>query len=1115
VSTTDPNSPSDPTASSASRAPGDKLAGCYALSRKLDVGVGTEVWLAHDEVLGKDVSLHFVPEAIRKDTRALQELRQDIKRNRQLIHPNILRVYDLVEEPDWVAISMDAFEGESIAARLGRQGDKPSTLGEIQPWADRLAQTLEEAHKINVLHRDLTPANLFLTPGGKLLVANFGISRTISDALTRAGAREAAAVAYESPQLLEGKLPMRTDDIYSLGAILFRALTGKPPFTGPDLAQKVKDGVSAENLANLGNADLSVPASWRTTVEACLSKNPEARPQSGADVARRLAVAESETAATPAPGPASAPAVVTPASPPVMETPAAAATPVIPAALPVAAAAASMAAVAEAKGDPRPASSSELKPAPAAPAPADIEPKRAPEAPELQKPAETPDARPSPVLSELKPAAEPKPAPEPLKSTGEPLKSALERTAPPKSAEPPASEPRKETAAPKPAAPKGPDRPYTTAPRLYPEESRFPVTSLAVAAVVLIVIGIIYHFATSEKQPETSSSYDQPPEKTDARTSSSPAPEATPVPPEPKPPVVQATPANTPTPPPAAAATPSPASRLLAEKTAALEKARSEAQAAEKAEADLSKQQEATQASLVAVQKSIDDKMAASKTLKKAADDLAARRKKLEDNKKAADAAAAEAQKAAAEKARLAEESAKALADLDKANAEKMAAPQQTDTEVAALQKDLEQKQHAIDDGAKALAQAEATKRQKLAAVTEQEQEIEHLKSSDAEKMKQQEAEKTEKAKLDAELEAMRQKIRDIENKRQQIDNPGRTTPAPGKTPQPPAMTPVPATPAATVAPLSTPRNTPRAAIVTPAMPTPIRVGQLPSGAYPPPLPEATPGPLVAGNPGSLALNNAANSTPSPSGPSGGPAVPGTGANSLGMKFAPVGDVEFCIWQTRVKDFEIFAAAVHLKSTSWKGPGFKQGPDHPVVNVSWVEAMAFCKWLTDKEHKEGTLPANEFYRLPTDLEWSKAVGLPEESGKTPEVRDMGVPDVYPWGTAWPPPPGAGNYTGEETGSDVAIKGYDDGFAWTSPVGSFPPNKYGLYDMGGNVWQWCMDTWNSESKAKVLRGASWYNGALKLSLLSSCRVHAAPDSSTDNYGFRIVRVKEDSHSGRTR
>jgi formylglycine-generating enzyme required for sulfatase activity len=235
-------------------------------------------------------------------------------------------------------------------------------------------------------------------------------------------------------------------------------------------------------------------------------------------------------------------------------------------------------------------------------------------------------------------------------------------------------------------------------------------------------------------------------------------------------------------------------------------------------------------------------------------------------------------------------------------------------------------------------------------------------------------------------------------------------------------------------------------------------------------------------------------------------AVPAAGSpavNSLGIRFVPVGDVQFAVWPTRLKDFEAFASATGLKSSLWRDPGFKQGPDHPVVNVTWMEAMAFCKWLTFKEQREGTLPAGKTYRLPTDIEWSKAVGLPEESGKTAEARDMGVPDVYPWGTAWPPPQGAGNYTGEETGSDVAIKGYSDGFPWTSPVGSFPPNKYGLSDMGGNVWQWVMDPWNTDSNSKVLRGASWYNGALKLSLLSSCRVHAAQDSSTDNYGFRCV------------
>jgi len=243
--------------------------------------------------------------------------------------------------------------------------------------------------------------------------------------------------------------------------------------------------------------------------------------------------------------------------------------------------------------------------------------------------------------------------------------------------------------------------------------------------------------------------------------------------------------------------------------------------------------------------------------------------------------------------------------------------------------------------------------------------------------------------------------------------------------------------------------------------------------------------------------------------PSASPLI--TRTNSLGMKFVPVGNVLFSIWETRVRDFSTFAKEENIHNTQWQQPGFQQQPDCPVVYVSWDDAMAFCKWLTNKEHAAGVLAKNEAYRLPTDLEWSEAVGLGKEEGSAPEARDMGVPDVYPWGTEWPPPAGAGNYTGDETGSDVAIRGYDDGFVWTAPVGSFKPNAKGLYDMGGNVWEWCMDYWNKAHRARVLRGGSWYNGSLKLSLLSSCRVNASQDSSTDNYGFRVVIAPAESIS----
>ena len=224
------------------------------------------------------------------------------------------------------------------------------------------------------------------------------------------------------------------------------------------------------------------------------------------------------------------------------------------------------------------------------------------------------------------------------------------------------------------------------------------------------------------------------------------------------------------------------------------------------------------------------------------------------------------------------------------------------------------------------------------------------------------------------------------------------------------------------------------------------------------------------------------------------------------MRFVPVARVFFCIWDTRLQDYEQFVQhGGYSASDKWKEPGFKQGPDHPVVNVSWDDAIAFCNWLTTREQGLGLLPARMSYRLPTDLDWSGAVGLGTEPGNTPEQK-KGKIKVYPWGLGWPPPPGSGNYCGEETkggrSSWPVISGYNDGYARTSPVGAFPPNRYGLHDMGGNVWQWCEDWSNASRYRRVLRGASWLNEHPD-DLLLSHRRDDTPTSRRDNYGFRCV------------
>jgi formylglycine-generating enzyme required for sulfatase activity len=191
--------------------------------------------------------------------------------------------------------------------------------------------------------------------------------------------------------------------------------------------------------------------------------------------------------------------------------------------------------------------------------------------------------------------------------------------------------------------------------------------------------------------------------------------------------------------------------------------------------------------------------------------------------------------------------------------------------------------------------------------------------------------------------------------------------------------------------------------------------------------------------------------------------------------------------------------------SEWKNPGFAQGDTHPVVNVSWEDAQGFCAWLTAKERGEGKIGAQQSYRLPTDAEWSWAVGIgeaEERAGKnrSPREKDMKIgagthPWAYPWGQDWPPPKGAGNY-------DPSLR--VDDYEHTSPVGSFSANPQGLYDLGGNVWEWVEDFFDGKSGSRSLRGGSWV-GDDPRGLLSSCRSGRDAGLRRVYYGFRLVLV----------
>ncbi|MBV9488202.1 MAG: SUMF1/EgtB/PvdO family nonheme iron enzyme [Verrucomicrobia bacterium] len=246
--------------------------------------------------------------------------------------------------------------------------------------------------------------------------------------------------------------------------------------------------------------------------------------------------------------------------------------------------------------------------------------------------------------------------------------------------------------------------------------------------------------------------------------------------------------------------------------------------------------------------------------------------------------------------------------------------------------------------------------------------------------------------------------------------------------------------------------------------------------------------------------------------------------NSLEMRFVPLGNIHMAVWPTRVRDFQAFVQATgydamggmssvivrdgfKLTTMGWKNPGFAQTAEHPVVGVSWEDANQFCIWLTQKERQAGLLGAVDRYRLPTDREWSAAVGLANEPGAVPEDRDGKVRGLYPWGRTFPPPPGAGNYAGAESSAGApeswtVISGYHDPFPRTAPVSALAPNPRGLCGIGSNVWEWCLDKFNAALPWRTLRGASWATSRAE-EMLSSSRRGYNPYFRSDDVGFRCV------------
>jgi serine/threonine protein kinase len=273
---------------------GQTLLNRYKLIRVLGQGGMGVVWLARDEELDRDVAMKFLPAIVVNDRAGLTELKRETKRSLELTHPNIVRIYDFVQDNSVAGISMEYVERDTLR---NRRLDQPSGVfeaAELGPWVGQLCSALDYAHtQAAIVHRDLKPANLMISSRSQLKVTDFGISRSLVDSVSQISLQRniSGTLVYMSPQQLAGERPTPSDDVYALGATVYELMTSRSPFYSGDIPGQVhgkKPPLMRHRRESFGIGAGEIPENWETTIANCLAKEPEQRPHSAGEVAVQL-----------------------------------------------------------------------------------------------------------------------------------------------------------------------------------------------------------------------------------------------------------------------------------------------------------------------------------------------------------------------------------------------------------------------------------------------------------------------------------------------------------------------------------------------------------------------------------------------------------------------------------------------------------------------------------------------------------------------------------------------------------------------------------------------------------------------------------------------------------
>ena len=264
-------------------AAGITFGGRYELSSRIAVGGMGEVWKASDSIIGRTVAIKILKDEYMGDPGFLERFRAEARHAALVNHEGIANVFDYGEEQGSAYIVMELVPGEPLSTIIEREGKLPPNrvLGIVA----QTATSLQAAHDAGLVHRDVKPGNLLITPEGRVKITDFGIARIADQVPLTATGQVMGTVQYLAPEQASGHTATAATDIYSLGVVAYECLAGKRPFTG--------ESQVAIAMAQINDAPpplpTDIPEPVRNLVMACLAKDAAGRPETAAKLAQAAA----------------------------------------------------------------------------------------------------------------------------------------------------------------------------------------------------------------------------------------------------------------------------------------------------------------------------------------------------------------------------------------------------------------------------------------------------------------------------------------------------------------------------------------------------------------------------------------------------------------------------------------------------------------------------------------------------------------------------------------------------------------------------------------------------------------------------------------------------------